>query len=149
MDTKNLLPFNNLGDINTTIKEWEYKATLRNGREIAVSRCDWEDAPCPLRTLILNDETMQKIADITARELNAYADFDDEDNFQDCFWKEYEYATQLFAPYYEDLNESIPIGTKVFNLCTLTYSKVKNIKDELAVLEDGHVEEMRFLIAEY
>ena len=157
-DKKDLIPFNELGTHLTdkqTREDFlnkEFTNVLENGKPIVACRNDWEQAMGDMRTSILTDGAMQKIINIVKSELDTNYDFSDRDDsyFDEKFWYEYEQATALFAPYYEDLKTPPTIGARVFDLANYVYGVVTEILSDCKVrLDNGHVTRYQWVVAEY
>lgn len=86
------------------------KITLHfnNGKKFQISQNDWECAPDPICTQLVDDESFKKVAKRIENEINGSSwqgiSFD---NFLDTVWSEYENAIiQLCRVfYYEDMTD--------------------------------------------
>lgn len=151
LKTEFCMPFSELATHDVKLSQ-EFKGKLKNGREICITRGDWECAPCPICTMVLSDETMNTILNRVIAELNTYEfQAETDDDFGEAFWKEYERITIQYASYYEDLpNLPLPVGTKVFDTTKQIYAVV--VKSSVAGntdLDNGEQVFTDWLIAEY
>lgn len=71
LKTEFCMPFSELATHDVKLSQ-EFKGKLKNGREICITRGDWECAPCPICTMVLSDETMNTILNRVIAELNTY-----------------------------------------------------------------------------
>ena len=89
------------------MKELDYEKEFTCGNT-TITRCDYEDMPCPMDTSSLSDDEMQRLAEAIEQEMERWKEWLDngdvnQDQYDEAWWESMEHLGLAFGmTYYED-----------------------------------------------
>ena len=78
-----------------TMKELDYEKEFTCGNT-TITRCDYEDMPCPMDTSSLSDDEMQRLAEAIEQEMERWKEWLDngdvnQDQYDEAWWESMEH----------------------------------------------------------